>query len=233
MIRRATVPGRGCLSSCRLHRRSSSLLRARSLNPETPSSTWREPSTSSVSFHNLAKNVLLFCQLNLLPSLPHQLSLTIVLSRHWPCGLPGSCAQARRKAIHYSGVALRSGESPFISILARHSLPPRIRDTSVFCEYFSGGESLQREKLPHHECPRENAQRPGLSSRLVFFFLLSCSLSYTTHVSSFCVIDMWFCFFSVCVRGGDWSALCSHKRFARPFQGKYSTVISHHQDMNK
>lgn len=139
MVRRATVPGRGCLSSCRLRRRSSSLLRARSLNPETPSSTWQEPSTCSVSFYNLTKNIFLFYKKSLLPLLPHQLSLTVLLSRHRPCGLPGSGAQARRKAIHYRGVALWSGDSPFISILMRHSLPPRLpylRDVHSLCECF-------------------------------------------------------------------------------------------------
>lgn len=45
----AAVRGRGCLSSSRPPRRSSSLPRGRSRSPETPSSTWPEPSTSSVS----------------------------------------------------------------------------------------------------------------------------------------------------------------------------------------
>lgn len=50
MVRGATVPGQECLNSCRLHRRSSSLLQARSLNLEIQSSMWQEPLTSSVSF---------------------------------------------------------------------------------------------------------------------------------------------------------------------------------------
>ncbi|CAF89337.1 unnamed protein product, partial [Tetraodon nigroviridis] len=50
--RRATVPGRGCPSSCRPHRRSSSSPQARSPRPGTPSSTWPGPSTCSVSFRN-------------------------------------------------------------------------------------------------------------------------------------------------------------------------------------
>lgn len=59
MARRDTVPGQGCLSSCRRHRRSSSLPQARNLNQTTPSSMWQEPLTSFVSFWNIFSAVKL------------------------------------------------------------------------------------------------------------------------------------------------------------------------------
>lgn len=100
--------------------------------------------------------------------------------------------------------------------------------------FFSGGESLQREKLPHHECPRENAQRPGLSSRFISFFLLSWSISCTVHVSSFFVIDLWFCFsqyVSEVVIGAPFAVTKDLLDHFKASTG--STVISHHQDINK
>lgn len=51
--------------------------------------------------------------------------------------------------------------------------------------YFSGSESLQREKLPNHECPRENAQRPGLSSKLFFLLIYHWSKQCTYKVHHF------------------------------------------------
>lgn len=39
------------------------------------------------------------------------------------------------------------------------------------CPSFSGGESLQREELPHNECPREDTQCPGVSGRSPTFRL--------------------------------------------------------------
>lgn len=100
--------------------------------------------------------------------------------------------------------------------------------TFFLCSYLSGGESLQREKLSHHECPRENAQRPGLSSRffyLVFPYQRSALLVYLMCVyGSLCVSDFCFLwcvfFFTVCVRSGDRCTICSHQRFAGPFQGR-------------
>lgn len=115
--RRDTVLGRVCLSSCRRHRRSSSLPQARNLNQETPSSMWQEPLTSFVSFSSVFSAIKMpalrtpcvECVLSQLEA--WFLPLDCYLFRHWSCGLPRGSAQACSEAIHYSWVALWSGES--------------------------------------------------------------------------------------------------------------------------
>lgn len=65
---------------------------------------------------------------------------------------------------------------------------------------FSGGKSLQREELPHHECPWEDPECPGLQG--VFFFFIS---QHSTPHQMLC-FD-WFHLFCYSTYQRWWSAL--------------------------
>lgn len=83
---------------------------------------------------------------------------------------------------------------------------------------FTGGKSLQGKELPHHERPRKDAQRLGLSSTL--FLILSTLPAHHTLTLRVSFADFMLFFFStVRFRSGDWCSFCSHQRFAGPFQG--------------
>lgn len=69
----------------------------------------------------------------------------------------------------------------------------------IDCPSFSGGESLQREKLPHNERPRENAQCPGVSGRPPHLLSRVSNLRFLTEFLS--SVRLW---------SGDRSAVCSH-----------------------
>lgn len=225
MARRDTVPGRGCLSSCRRHRRSSSLPQARNLNQETPSSMWQEPLTSFVSFSSIYSAIKMpafrtpreECVQS--PLEAWFVPLDCYLSRHWSCGLPRGSAQACSEAIHYSGAALWSGESHLHDLATFFDLHWH---SNIMSLCFTGGESLQGKELPHHERPRKDAQRFGLSSTLSLIpSTLPRHHMFTLRVW---LLILWFCFcfvlFSkVCFRSGDWCSFCCHQRFAGPFQG--------------
>lgn len=187
MARRDTVPGRGFLSSCRLHRRSSSLPRARSPNRETLSSMWQEPLTSFVSFNNTSvfftiKNACITSQ------------ISHFSNHHWRCALSPLTTILSDighvdflEAVHklavkpYIIVGLHFDQVSLIWIILQLWLACRCY-SNILGLCFTGGESLQREKLSHHECPRENAQRAGLSS--TFSLILGTRLRY--HMFAHC-----------------------------------------------
>lgn len=184
MARRDTVPGRGFLSSCRLHRRSSSLPRARSPNRETLSSMWQEPLTSFVSFYNTS--VLLTIKNACIASHMSRFS-----KHHWRLGLSPLTAILSDighvdflEAVHklavkpYIIVGLHFDQVSLIWIILQLWLAVRCH-SNILGLCFTGGESLQREKLPHHECPRKNTQRAGLSS--TFSLSLGARLRYHTY----------------------------------------------------
>lgn len=85
------------------------------------------------------------------------------------------------------------------------------------CSFLSGGESLQREKLPHHECPWENAQRLGLSSgffSMLFHHQNSALHVYLIYLQLIYVIGFWcYCVFfhSMCQKWWSVHPLRSQK----------------------
>lgn len=186
MARRDTVPGRGFLSSCRLHRRSSSLPQARSPNQETLSSMWQEPLTSFVSFNNTSSfffTIKHACIASRMSRFSNHLwrcalsPLTTILS---DIGHVDFLEAVHKLAVKpYIIVGLHFDQVSLIWIILQLWLAI-YRHSNVLGLCFTGGESLQREKLPHHECPRKNAQRAGLSS--MFSLSLVARLRFTlTH----------------------------------------------------
>lgn len=127
LFRRAIVPGRGCLSSFRHLRKSSSLPQARILNLEILSSMWQEPLISSVSFVNFIRIARFYYTQIIIKQLG--LSLTGLLSDIGHVDFLEAVHKLAEKP--YIIVGLHFDQVSLCAFFQRHLLPSFFRNSLI------------------------------------------------------------------------------------------------------